>query len=148
MLRFTASAVGESSGSSFSLWLTGAHLGRAAYVHPFPECLFRGGLFDAVRFSLSARRVKSSRKERRKETEGRTGKGGDSAVIERLEQLVAAALLESAPPAGGKSSVRVAAARALLQQVEREVEKRSSAAAQERATGLPRVGAKVGKIRF
>ncbi len=144
MLRFTASA---SSEGSFALSVTGAHRGRAAYAHPFPECLFRGGLFDALRFSLSARRARSSRKERRKESEGRSSRGSDS--IEQLSQIVSAALLESAPPAGGRSSVRVAAARALLERVAREVAKRGEGAvAQESAKGLPRVGTKAGKIRF
>ena len=73
--------------------------------------------------------------------------GSDS--IEQLSQIVSAALLESAPPAGGKSSVRVAAARALLERVALEVAKRGEGAvAQERAKGLPRVGTKAGKIRF
>lgn len=144
MLRFTSSSSAE---GSIALSVTGAHRGRAAYAHPFPECLFRGGLFDAVRFSLSARRVKSSRKERRKDSDARSGRGGES--VEQLALIVSAALQESAPPAGGKSSVRVAAARALLEQVAREVAKRGEGAeAQERSKGLPRVGTKVGKIRF
>lgn len=168
MLRFFVhTGEGDQGARGFGISVSGEHSGRAAYVHASPECALRGGLFDALRFSLSARRVRSSRKERRRDQgrrdqdRGQSGQGQrarglrDTSSFELLSELISTALQASAPPTGGRSSQRTLGVRALLERVGGEISRQlESAAAQsivspEKGTkGLPRVGKGVGKIRF
>ncbi len=156
MLRFYLAQDGAAD-AALAISVAGAHRGRAAYVHPFPECVFRGGVFEALRFSLSARRIKSSRKERRRDSERGSGKGGSVEVVDELRRIVADALTRSAPPPGGLCARRTVAARTLLQRIESEIARHGVPSSGGVSSGSGstawigpkgRIGPKGGKIRF